>query len=355
MVLAMLALLSALWGGLLRMGWSMPMVQTDWIAFHGPLMVGAFLGTVIGLEKAVALQKNWAYLGPLSSGISGVILIFTGASAPAALLLTMSSALMILMYGALLGLQKTGFMFMMVAGAVCWLLGNILWLYGFPLNMVVWPWMGFILLTIAGERLELGRLQFTSAKRQPRLYAALSVFAVGAAVSLTLQAEWAIRLAGLGMLGTAAWLGIYDLARRTVRQSGLTRLIAVNLLAGYGWLSVTGVLISAHGLIQAGFIYDAVLHTFFVGFVFSMIFGHARIIFPAVLRVPVRYHPAFYAHVVLLHLSLFMRVSGDLSEWIALRQWGGMLNATALLLFIANMVRGFLISKNRGIAKSATA
>ena len=37
--------------------------------------------------------------------------------------------------------------------------------------------------------------------------------------------------------------------------------------------------------------YDAAVHALALGFVFSMVFGHAPIIFPAVLRVPVPYQP----------------------------------------------------------------
>jgi len=41
-----------------------------------------------------------------------------------------------------------------------------------------------------------------------------------------------------------------------------------------------------------------VLHSIFVGFTISMIFGHAPIILPAVLNRMLPYHPSFY-------LSLF--------------------------------------------------
>ena len=45
---------------------------------------------------------------------------------------------------------------------------------------------------------------------------------------------------------------------------------------------------------------------------------------------------AFYAHLALLHISLALRISGDLLDWIPGRQWGGMLNVFALLLFMLN-------------------
>src|SRR4029453_1557886 len=123
-----------------------------------------------------------------------------------------------------------------------------------------------------------------------------------------------MRLSGVGMVLLACWLLRYDLARRTVRQTGLTRFIAVCLLSGYVWLGLGGVLNWCFGGVLAGPYYDAMLHTVFVGFVFAMIFGHAPMILPAILRRTPSYHPTFYAPLGLLHASLLLRVVGDLVE-----------------------------------------
>ena len=88
------------------------------------------------------------------------------------------------------------------------------------------------------------------------------------------------------------------------------------------------------GQFVAGPVYDALLHTLFLGFVFSMIFGHAPVIVPAVLGVQVPYTPIFYLHLGLLHLSLLLRVVGDGLLLFPLRRWGGLLNEVAVLLFL---------------------
>jgi hypothetical protein len=102
----------------------------------------------------------------------------------------------------------------------------------------------------------------------------------------------------------------------------------------------------AAGLAPGSFAYDAALHALMLGFVFSMVFGHAPIIFPAVLRVAVPYHPGFYAPLALLHLSLLLRLVGDAADAPGWRSLGGLLNAAALALFIlgtiAAVVRGRL-------------
>jgi hypothetical protein len=134
----------------------------------------------------------------------------------------------------------------------------------------------------------------------------------------------------------AAWLWRYDIARRTIQRQGLTRYIAACLLPGYIWLGIGGLLWLIYGGgYTAGPIYDAMLHTIFLGFVFSMIFGHAPVIIPAVLRISVPYRPIYYVHLALLHLSLAIRVTGDLTLDPTIRRWGALFNATAILLFLA--------------------
>ena len=144
-----------------------------------------------------------------------------------------------------------------------------------------------------------------------------------------------------------------DIARRTVRGRGLTRFIAVCLLSGYAWLALgSAVILIVGGLVPGSAAYDAAVHAIALGFVFSMVFGHAPIIFPAVLRVAVPYHPSFYAPLALLHASLALRLAGDAtgrSAWVGI---GGLLNALALAAFVAStasaVVRGRLAPHGAG-------
>jgi hypothetical protein len=73
------------------------------------------------------------------------------------------------------------------------------------------------------------------------------------------------------------------------------------------------------------------------------------VIFPAVLGRPLAYRPAFYVHAAVLHASVALRIAGDLVESLArLRAWGGLLNAIALLLFVANTVRAIVLTRRLG-------
>ncbi len=111
------------------------------------------------------------------------------------------------------------------------------------------------------------------------------------------------------------------------------------LLAGYIWLAGAGLFALAFEIPPAGPHYDAFLHMVFLGFAFSMIFGHAPIIFPSVLNRAIAYRSSFYLHLGLLHLGLAVRVAGDLLGSAGVRQGGGLVNAAAIVLFLVQTVR----------------
>ena len=341
MAMAMVALLAALWGGLLRLGWDWPIMRPTLPVAHGPLMISGFLGTLIGLERAVALGQRWTYAGPTLTGLGALALVVGLPGAVGPLLMAMGSLALVVVFAVIVRRQPGLPEITMGVGALVWLVGNGLWLSGWPIFRVVGWWAGFLVLTIAGERLELSRFLPTSRAAQAVVVSGVGLFAAGLVLALSVFGLGA-RLSGLGLLVLSFWLLRFDIARRSVRKAGLARFVAVSLLSGYLWLGVAGLLGLRFGGLAAGLHYDAWLHAIFLGFVFAMIFGHAPIIFPAVLGVPVLFRPAFYSHLALLHLSLVLRVVGDVAAWWPGRLWGGLLNAVAVLLFLGNMARAVL-------------
>ncbi|MEW5870631.1 MAG: hypothetical protein AB1894_15265 [Chloroflexota bacterium] len=342
LLLAMAALLLAMWAGLLRMGWEWPLLQPTLPLSHGPLMISGFFGTLISLERAVALGKRWAYIGPVLSGLGGILLIAGVQGLAGPVLLAAGSLCLVLVFAYILRSHRASYIVTMALGALSWFIGCLLILLGWPVYYIVMWWVGFLVLTIAGERLELGRMVRLSRNSKVLFGLAAGLFMAGCLVMLIWLEEGA-RLAGAGMLALAAWLLRYDIARRTVRMAGLTRYIAVCLLVGYFWLGISGVIGLAYGGVREGPIYDIMLHSVLLGFVFGMIFGHAPIIFPAILGIQVNYHPVFYTPLVFLNLSLILRLAGGLADWDGARLWGGLLNAITILLFLGLLVasRGF--------------
>jgi hypothetical protein len=132
----------------------------------------------------------------------------------------------------------------------------------------------------------------------------------------------------------------HDIARRNIRGVGATRYFAVCMLAGYCWLAIAGGLMVLMPPSNAMFAYDMALHAVLIGFVLSMVFGHALIILPAVTRLRVSYSPMLYLPLLVLHGSLAMRIGGGLGEWNLLRQWSGVATALAIVIFAAGLAFG---------------
>lgn len=352
LLLGMLALVVGVLAGLARLAVPVPDSAAAQAGSHGALMIAAFLGTVISLERAVALSRSWPYLAPLCAGLGGLALLsgaplwtVHGLFIAAGSILTAGSALILrqqpAMYTATLSL-----------GALSWLIGSTAWAGSGTLLVAVPWWMAFLVLTVAGERLELTRFLPAQAVAKHAFVISVAIMLAGLGVAFWRE-ELGLPLFALGLICLSVWLMRYDIARHTVRQAGLTRYIAVCLLTGYAWLAFGGLLGAAGGFSPGNPLRDAALHAVFLGFVFSMIFGHAPIIFPALVKVKIPYHPAFYMQLTVLHASLLARVIGDLSDMMAVRQIAAIANGIALLIFILTMLVSVLRSDSKRSAVSA--
>ncbi len=372
LVAGMASLVLAMGAALVRLGWEIPLPNYDMLISHGPLMVSGFLGTLIGLERAVALNRPWTYIGPCFTGLGGISIALYPGWAPGEILITAGSSLLVLAYIPVLNKQTNLSSGCMAGGALSWLLGNSLWFVGWPVYTAVPWWIGFLLLTVAGERLELSRMLQPSRVARRVFLAAILLFCIGGSLTAlgfglertalrslesgALQFPSGLfglgcRIFGLSLTVVGIWLLKWDLARKNIRRPQLPRFMAVCLLSGFLWLSVSGSLFIYFGPTVSGLPYDTQLHTFFLGFAFSMIFAHAPIIFPAVLRVQVNYTPAFYFHLVLLNLSLTARVFSNLGYDLPGRQWSSMANAASVVVFLLvtahSVIKGLLLNSSQ--------
>jgi hypothetical protein len=329
------ALLAGLWGGLLRLGVPVPAGHAGLAELHGVLMPLGFLGTLIAAERAVALAQSWPWIGPAASGTGSLWLVGGGPVSSGQVMIAFAGFVLLAVYVEVHRIQPSWHNTTQAAGAACWCLAGVLWVAGNDVSLLV-PWMaGFLVLTIAGERLELSRLVLLTARGRALFLAAVLLLLAGLALSVGVQTT-GVRLAGAGLLGLAAWLATHDVVRRTIRMTGVTRYMAVALAAGYVWLAVAGALWLTGGHLSDGPAYDAMLHAVFLGFVFSMVFAHAPVIVPSVLRVRFPFHPISYLPLALLHVSLVVRlVGGDAMGNDRAWQVGGVLNEVAILLFLA--------------------
>lgn len=354
LVLGALSLLLALWAGLGRLPFALP-TGMNLALLHGPLMVGGFLGTVIAVERASAIGRPWPWLAPTFTGLGMVIMLAalnlpSGGLLPAlrfgGLLFCLGSLFYSAIFAVIIRRQPTLFNWVMGLGAVFFVLGNLLLGLGKPVAQAVPFWGAYLVLTITGERLELNRLLAPRFGDRALFFLAL-VLSVGGVLIGLVAPVLGSRLWGVGLMVMSVWLFWRDIARKTVKMPGVTRFVAVCLLSGYVWLFLSGGLNMGFPAVMAGLQYDGVWHALFVGFVMTMIFGHAPIIVPALTGVLVQWRPVFYLPLVLLHASLLMRLHGDMSATIAMRRWGGLLNVVAILLFLVILISSLKKLKRR--------
>jgi hypothetical protein len=329
-----LALLIGLNSALTLLDLPAPVTTTRLGEVHGVLLVLGFVGTVVALERAVAAGTTLGYLAPAALGVGGVLL---ATPAPPSL----ANALLLVGAAGLLGLyvplwrRSTDLAVLIQAGGALLATGAaLLWLVDIPVPTLI-PWLsGFLILTIAGERLELARVIALPVRTELTLAAVAAALMAGALATLLWPAI-GYPLLGAALLTLTGWLAWHDVARRTVRSTALPRYMAVCLLAGYAWLLVPAAIWLLGGQVVSGRGYDAVVHAVMLGFVMSMIMAHAPVILPAVLRRPLPYTPLMYAPVVLLHASLLLRIAvGDARDIAVAVQVGGVLNIVAVLGFI---------------------
>jgi hypothetical protein len=214
---------------------------------------------------------------------------------------------------------------LLLTGAAAWLVGNVLFALGArPAAVVPW-WFAFLVLTIAAERLEMTRLMRRRRGAAAALAGGLGLLLAGAA-AFALDPVAGGLLYGTALLGLAAWLIVFDVARRTIAAHGLSRYMAVCLLLGYAWLAVAGAAWIATALGHPA--RDAALHALGLGFVVSMMLGHAPVILPALARIKLQFGGFFYVPLA--------RLAGGAFDFRLLGA-GAAGNAVAIVVFAATV------------------
>lgn len=331
-VLALASLVTGLGAGLARLGLlDLALSVSD---RHSVFMLCGFFGTLISLERAVAQGSAAALAVPAVSGIGAVLIWFEPQSAALAFLAA-GAGLAVLSAQAALAL-RTLFSAVLLVAAVLWPIGTGVWLITGDPALAAYIWLGFLILTITAERIELSRLRQRGPLQAGLLVLLVAVFCLGLLTGEPFAGTpW---LTGTALAGLALWLTVNDVALITIRGEGLARYSAAALLCGYGWLLVAAaaLLMLPPGTSAAG--HDIALHAIGLGFVLSMVFAHAPIILPAVAGLRIRYSAALYLPLALLQGATALRVTGNLLAENSLRDTSGWLTMGALGLYAATLI-----------------
>ncbi|MDL2339062.1 MAG: hypothetical protein QFE16_14575 [Pseudomonadota bacterium] len=307
-LLAALNLLAGASGGLARFGLATPPAA---VGVHGAVMACGFFGTLIALERAVALRRFAGLIAPLAAGVGGVLAWALHAE-PAAQMAWAIAAIALVGLYLYAGFTRAWSLPLAVelCGALCWGVGTAAWAAG-DLASGVTGWTAFLVLTIAAERRELTRMLHlpVRAHRLFMLVIALALAAVtlgvadsfGADTGASVNALWWTSCALLAM-----WLLRWDIAPRQWRRPGWLGHTAQCLTVGYVWL-LAGALLGLAGLRWPEGATALARHAVLLGFVFAMVFGHAPIILPALAHVRPVYSAWARVPIWILSASLLVR------------------------------------------------
>ncbi|MEX2486892.1 MAG: hypothetical protein WD377_04670 [Nitriliruptoraceae bacterium] len=329
------ALVLGSWTGLARAGMTPGHVLAG---AHGPMMAFGFLGTVIALERAVGARLRGGALAPVASASGVLWLAGGGAVVVAGALFTVAGATVTSIAVRLWRSHTTVDGVVMITGAVAWTIAAALWTRGASPVRLAPVLAAFLVLTIVAERLELSRLRQPSAAAVTRFVVLLTVFTVGVALTFVAR-RVGLAVAGGGLLALTVWLVRFDIARVTIRRAGLPRFAASAMLAAYGWSAITGILWVTLAMAPTRpLLHDAAMHALFLGFVVSMVFGHAPIVLPAVFRIPPPSPVLAWLALAVLHTSVAARIVVDLAGSTFGRGIATIGNVSAIVVFMLAIV-----------------
>ncbi|GAA4334604.1 hypothetical protein [Flaviaesturariibacter amylovorans] len=327
--LVLFSLLAAVWSGWSRAGFELPLSAAA--GQHGNLMVNCFLASLIMLERAVIFRQWWVRLLPLLNA-AALVLFIAALPRAAGYLLLAGSVGFAALCAWLLQRHRELHYFVFLVGATALVTANVVVLQTGSYPAAAGWWFAFLLLTIVAERLELSK--FLPRTDLQRWLLLICLGFIPAALLLPAPAGTALFSGALVAIG--AWLLRFDMARRSVRLPGAHRYSALLLLTGFCWLPLSALFLVLQARLPFG--YDAALHSFFIGFVFAMIFSHAPVILPAVLKKRLQiYHPVLYVWFLVLQLSLLVRIGADVTGSTHARQWASVVNGIVITGFIATV------------------
>ncbi|MDW7978679.1 MAG: hypothetical protein RMH74_07740 [Candidatus Caldarchaeum sp.] len=318
---AFVCLMLGLVGGLSRMGLVQPPLQQI-AQNHGPLMVVGFLAALIAAERALTLNNVLMAVASTHFSLGGLLLMFPLEILNAVLWLGGGIAFLLWSVWTVVKFRKNFSTVFFVAAGFLLLAGNIFFILNYPTTYYVFAWTIFFTSFIVGERMDM--LKITKASKASYLSAATSI--PMAFMGLASMNKYFFSALFILLLLSVAR---HDVALRFIKRGGFSRYLSLGLFTAYLWLAVSAVL----WLLSSST--DVMLHSVFLGFVGTMVFAHAPIILPALLKTRHFYSPLLYIPFTLLQLSTAIRLVSAQTLQIGLWSLSGALTVVSVVVFIA--------------------
>lgn len=353
---AAILVLLALWGGLYRIGWTLPVIFPGLPGIHGPLIVCGFLGVMFAMERAHAAKTFTAYLTPFFIAAGAFTLLLFPMGRVPQIFVLLGSVGFFIQCTALFLKERILFNLFYFLGSVLWVAGMAVWMAGWPVFYVYLWWMGFVLFVLIGQRLEIAqRLQMHDHPQWVLgltlgfVFVGMILMAVGhsRAPESSMQIVGdsiydprivvGMKVAGVGMVLSALWLIKYDASWRLIGSGGHSTYTGLCLISAYFWLATSGVLSFLFAGYASGAHYDALLHSFFIGFDWFVIFGHAPMLAFTQFGVRLKKLTPLFFFLFSLHMALLVRLMGGIIGVYDIKKWGGMLNALLFVLFFIHL------------------
>ncbi|MCX2743566.1 hypothetical protein OO013_06800 [Mangrovivirga sp. M17] len=339
--LGFVALVTGIWTGLQRMGYSLPMISLSAASLHGLIMTGSFLGTLISFERAIMSRLKISLIVPILSGLSGIFLLTGQKEIGQILLLSASIGYLIIIFPINLKFTDSGIFFCL--GGLCWIFGNILIMKTGLLPQALPWWIGFLFFTVFAERITLSQFLKKSKVASLLKWSILILFL--SSLMFPFHSNGNI-IFGIALILASGWLLKYDMAIYSIKKAGWHRFSGITLMIGYTWLGVSGILFLSDKMDLYN--YDAKVHTFYLGFIFSMIFAHAAHIFPPIFKLPSpKFSSLFYFILAFFEGALVIRIISDLFHLPDIRIYSGIMTGIGIIAFFATLMIMIYLNKKK--------
>lgn len=279
-------------------------------------MLNGFVGGIITLERFLSRNDSWTFWG-LTALVLGTGCYLLGING-GLILVGFNIVILFVIEALQIGKNPQNAIYQLI-GLLSWFVANLKFYFTefYPSSLLFWEL--FILLMIVSSRL-------AKMEKQDGLSMLFTVI-----IFLSMWAEFHVigqSIVGIGVIALSIRVGYLEFIRQEK--------ISFAIISAYCWLALSGLSLVLSDLIL--FSYDLSIHSFFIGFLFTMIFINAPDALLRKLRIDfIKAYPNWWS--ILLSLGLVIRlIGGDLFQISYARSLGGAINVLIIVGYIFSIL-----------------